>query len=35
MERLTLLGLPLDPVDMEEALKRIGASSKRKGPTRW
>ncbi|BDG20810.1 WecB/TagA/CpsF family glycosyltransferase [Thermus thermophilus] len=24
MERLTLLGLPLDPVDMEEALKRIG-----------
>ncbi|SDE60198.1 N-acetylmannosaminyltransferase [Thermus arciformis] len=24
MERLTLLGLPLDPVDMEEALKRLG-----------
>ncbi|GLV47531.1 UDP-N-acetyl-D-mannosaminuronic acid transferase [Thermus sp. LT1-2-5] len=24
MERLTLLGLPLDPVDMEEALRRIG-----------
>ncbi|MGC8877144.1 WecB/TagA/CpsF family glycosyltransferase [Thermus sp.] len=25
MERLTLLGLPLDPVDMEGALERIGA----------
>lgn len=31
MERLEILGLPLDPVDMEEALARIGGFLKEEG----